>query len=59
MRGDLAIVRVDQDYILKTKDDDKTLYELLGYDTQLIVDHFMFKKIGKKAVLAVLILRII
>ena len=43
-RRDLPMVRVDEEYIFKTNDGDKTLYELFGYNTQLIVYHFMFGK---------------
>lgn len=43
-RRDLPMVRVDKDYIFKTNDGDKSLYELFGYNTQLIVYHFMFGK---------------
>ena len=43
-RRDLPMVRVDKDYVFKTNDGDKTIYELFGYNTQLIVYHFMFGK---------------
>ena len=41
---DLPMVRVDKEYVFKTNDGDKTLYELFGHNTQLIVYHFMFGK---------------
>jgi len=47
-RRDLPMVRVDKDYVFKTNDGDKTLGELFGDNTQLIVYHFMFGKDWKE-----------
>lgn len=43
-RRELPMVRVDKDYIFKTNDGDKSLIDLFGNNTQLIVYHFMFGK---------------
>lgn len=43
-RRELPMVRVSEDYTFKTNDGEKTLAELFGDNTQLIVYHFMFGK---------------